>query len=63
MNTDNTAHQLNAVLDWLYDDKQPINFRSLTIYGIRDFYTRTGYFTDNQARTIRNTVIKYRIKV
>jgi hypothetical protein len=59
----NTAAQLSAVMDWLYDDKQPINFRSTTIYGIRDFYTRTGYFTTNQARTIANTVLKYRIIV
>ena len=59
----NTAAQLSAIIDWLYDDKQPINFRSTTIYGIRDFYTRTGYFTPNQSRTIANTVLKYRIKV
>jgi len=59
----NTSAQLSAIMDWIYDDKQPINFRSNTIYGIRDFYTRTGYFTANQARTIANTVLKYRIIV
>lgn len=59
----NTAAQLSAIMDWIYDDKQPINFRSNTMYGIRDSYARTGFFTMNQQRAINNVFKKYRLTI
>lgn len=57
-----TADQLEAIIDWIEDDKCPPKFNSATMYGIRLNYQEYHEFTDRQKIAINNVFTKFKIR-
>ena len=56
-----TAEQLDAIIDWIEDERAPDKFNSNTIYGIRMNYQQYGEFTERQKTAIYNIYTKFKI--